>query len=694
MRNFTKILLALALTVVCVGGAKAGKKYWSPSTALATWTPATNTMAWTASDYGGNHVMYTGFTTAVQNNATEIDFSDFTKVHFTLSSVTSGSKVQVKFVSTGKEEKLIDLAEGENNIIFADYSSDVDFSKVKEISLWGAGTDAGSAVITNVYLQSVKNVTLSKLGAEITSLSSITDGTKFVISDGTNAMYFITPDENARNGRSALLANVPTSSYYYYTLTKVEDVDLDGDKTPDDNLYIINVVDGLGNAFPNQWGLPNKLNLTSWGSVFASNSQSTGSSYKYGADFDYGGLWKVAYDDEGFTFQNASTTCSNYLKVNSSQADVYHFRLYRSIFEINSEFDKEDNEANDAIFAFANATGYDAETETLTNGGWTFTTPVDISNWDYLVITTIDNASDRSRKISIADDNGVSVTGNQYTGSDAGTVKDMYLDQWNNQNAIRISIDYLRATKGMDVSKIKSLTFANNSGDGDCVLRLSNVYLTDYNNTKIGGGYCEGDVKREYSVTGKWGTICLPYKASYAGADVYSIEGETGGSLVLNKVTGLLEAGKAYFYKSADVNGQDNGGAVRNVNFFRADLDTYDAATPVAAASNNGLTGTFLATTAPSGSYVLSNGKLYQVDGVVAVGANKAWVDRTCVPAIVTARGDIYIDFDGETTGINATLNDKGQMTNDKVVYNLAGQRVAQPTKGLYIVNGKKIIIK
>ena len=26
--------------------------------------------------------------------------------------------------------------------------------------------------------------------------------------------------------------------------------------------------------------------------------------------------------------------------------------------------------------------------------------------------------------------------------------------------------------------------------------------------------------------------------------------------------------------------------------------------------------------------------------------------------------------------------------------YNLAGQRIAQPTKGLYIVNGKKYIVK
>ena len=45
-------------------------------------------------------------------------------------------------------------------------------------------------------------------------------------------------------------------------------------------------------------------------------------------------------------------------------------------------------------------------------------------------------------------------------------------------------------------------------------------------------------------------------------------------------------------------------------------------------------------------------------------------------------------------TGIGATLNDKGKMTNDKGIFNLNGQRIAQPTKGLYIVNGKKVIIK
>lgn len=50
-----------------------------------------------------------------------------------------------------------------------------------------------------------------------------------------------------------------------------------------------------------------------------------------------------------------------------------------------------------------------------------------------------------------------------------------------------------------------------------------------------------------------------------------------------------------------------------------------------------------------------------------------------------------FLGFDGGTTSINE-LNVKGQA--DGAYYNLAGQRVAQPTKGLYIVNGKKYIVK
>ncbi|MBR1548798.1 MAG: hypothetical protein IJ637_08765, partial [Prevotella sp.] len=45
---------------------------------------------------------------------------------------------------------------------------------------------------------------------------------------------------------------------------------------------------------------------------------------------------------------------------------------------------------------------------------------------------------------------------------------------------------------------------------------------------------------------------------------------------------------------------------------------------------------------------------------------------------------------DGDVTAIKAVDAAK----QNGAVFNLAGQRVAQPTKGLYIVNGKKVIVK
>ena len=49
------------------------------------------------------------------------------------------------------------------------------------------------------------------------------------------------------------------------------------------------------------------------------------------------------------------------------------------------------------------------------------------------------------------------------------------------------------------------------------------------------------------------------------------------------------------------------------------------------------------------------------------------------------------LSIGSETTGIKAI--DNSQLTIDNV-YDLQGRRVAQPTKGLYIVNGKKVVIK
>lgn len=101
-----------------------------------------------------------------------------------------------------------------------------------------------------------------------------------------------------------------------------------------------------------------------------------------------------------------------------------------------------------------------------------------------------------------------------------------------------------------------------------------------------------------------------------------------------------------------------------------------------------------------NGVYVLANKNnavgFYKWNGGL-LGAGRVYLE---LPA--GAREFIGFRFEGETTGINALT--EGQTANNKTVYNLNGQRVTTPTKGLYIIrsaegglqgkNGKKVIIK
>ena len=78
-------------------------------------------------------------------------------------------------------------------------------------------------------------------------------------------------------------------------------------------------------------------------------------------------------------------------------------------------------------------------------------------------------------------------------------------------------------------------------------------------------------------------------------------------------------------------------------------------------------------------------------DGKLQKGGSTATINsfRAYLTAVSGAR---EITFEDETTG----LTDVSSKTSDGrgECFNLAGQRVAQPTKGLYIVNGRKVVIK
>jgi hypothetical protein len=126
------------------------------------------------------------------------------------------------------------------------------------------------------------------------------------------------------------------------------------------------------------------------------------------------------------------------------------------------------------------------------------------------------------------------------------------------------------------------------------------------------------------------------------------------------------------------------------------------AASAVADASNLLVAGTGVSVDETAGGYtnfILTNKKdvngvstsadlkFYKVNTSKAIPAGSAYLH---VPTSSLARESFW--FDMGTTDI-----DKVQASESKVngaFYNLAGQRVAQPTKGLYIVNGKKVVLK
>ncbi len=86
----------------------------------------------------------------------------------------------------------------------------------------------------------------------------------------------------------------------------------------------------------------------------------------------------------------------------------------------------------------------------------------------------------------------------------------------------------------------------------------------------------------------------------------------------------------------------------------------------------------------PIGFYKLNN-------TVTTIPGNKAFLVLTNAEA--QAKGFVLEFEDGSTTGIETIENSK-HSTEDGVYYDLQGRRVENPTRGVYIVNGKKVVIK
>ena len=95
-------------------------------------------------------------------------------------------------------------------------------------------------------------------------------------------------------------------------------------------------------------------------------------------------------------------------------------------------------------------------------------------------------------------------------------------------------------------------------------------------------------------------------------------------------------------------------------------------------------------------NFILANGKYgidwYTLSEAGAIGANKAYLSLPTASLGSNAAGFTWV-YDGETTGIRPT---PGPSLYGGEWYDLSGRKLdGKPTqKGLYIHNGKKVVVK
>jgi hypothetical protein len=205
---------------------------------------------------------------------------------------------------------------------------------------------------------------------------------------------------------------------------------------------------------------------------------------------------------------------------------------------------------------------------------------------------------------------------------------------------------------------------------------------------------------RTLLANGDWNTLCLPFSIPASGNGRSPIAGATVKEFTSAAINGnclnvgftevtSIETGKPYLVKwSTGVN-------IVNPMFLGVTISETTPATVSQADGDVKFVGTF------SPTHLTNDGKQlfvgtgnhihYPSSSSYYINSCRAYFDVNWTVS-AEARMEIAIVDDDETTGIK-TMPDVRSLMPDEW-YDLQGHRVTQPMKGLYIVNGKKVVIK
>ena len=172
------------------------------------------------------------------------------------------------------------------------------------------------------------------------------------------------------------------------------------------------------------------------------------------------------------------------------------------------------------------------------------------------------------------------------------------------------------------------------------------------------------------------GTLCLPFDAALPeGVVAYDLNYTAGDAYATKTPVNAITANAPVL-----INGTGDA--------------TFTGAGEVKAGAENingALTGIFAEGNVPTGSYVLQNGEkglgFYLVDEEAPITIKPFRAYLTADGAEVRSLG---IVLGGETTAIKSVAEAEGE----GAIYSLSGVRISQPTRGIYVKNGKKVVVK
>lgn len=236
------------------------------------------------------------------------------------------------------------------------------------------------------------------------------------------------------------------------------------------------------------------------------------------------------------------------------------------------------------------------------------------------------------------------------------------------------AIESLTLTSGMSKETVE---FTGNAS-GNVVISVNDanksVYFKSITLTKV----LEGP---KVTLNGSgYATYCSQYPLDFSNVSGYSAwqitDINNDNEITFTKITGSIMGGQGILLK---------GDANDEITLTSADSDNV--------LGDNYLEGTLAPLYVTANKYYGLKGESFVPVAAGTVPAGKALLDADWVsePSTGGARALTFV-FADEITGVKE-LKDSS-IEELKSVYNLNGQRVVSPTKGLYIVNGKKVFKK